>query len=71
MTVAPVVVRAGLAIVAVALAGAFVFGVWHVVVGGLVNGNARAGVFGLALASVTGAILAALTVLIRRPDRHG
>jgi hypothetical protein len=53
-------------IVIVALAGATAFGLWHVVVGGLVNGNPRAGGFGLVLALVSGALLAGSIVLVRR-----
>jgi hypothetical protein len=42
---------------AAALLGAFVFGLWHVVVGGFVKGNWNAGGFGIALASVAGVLL--------------
>lgn len=41
------------------LAGAFLFGVWHVIVGGAIRGNWRAGGFGVVLAAVTGALLVA------------
>jgi hypothetical protein len=44
---------------ATALLGATLFGVWHVVVGGLIGGNARAGLFGLGLALVAGVTLSA------------
>ena len=59
------VVAAGIALAAVLL-GAFLFGVWHVLVGGVVRGNWRAGGFGIALALVTGALLALGTGLARR-----
>lgn len=59
------VVAAGIALAAVLL-GAFLFGVWHVLVGGVVRGNWRAGGFGIALALVTGALLAIGTGLARR-----
>lgn len=42
----------------VVLASATAFGLWHLVVGGLVNGNPRAGAFGLLLAGVAGSLLA-------------
>ena len=44
-------------VVAAGLLGAFLFGLWHVVVGGLVRGNWNAAGFGFALASVTGVLL--------------
>jgi hypothetical protein len=44
-------------VVAVGLLGAFVFGLWHVVVGGVLKGNWNAGGFGIALASVAGILL--------------
>ena len=44
----------------VVLAGAMAFGLWHLVVGGLVNGNPRAGAFGAALATVAGGLLIAV-----------
>jgi len=45
------------AAIAAALLGAFLFGLWHVVVGGFVNGNWNAAGFGFALAGVTGVLL--------------
>ncbi len=48
------------------LAGATAFGLWHVVVGGLVNGNPRAAGFGVVLARVAGGLLVGLVVLLRR-----
>lgn len=44
-------------VVGVALLGGFLFGMWHVLVGGLVKGNWQAGGFGLALASACGVLL--------------
>jgi hypothetical protein len=51
---------------AVALAGAFLFGAWHVLFGGLVKGNWRAGGFGVALAATSVALLAGEAALARR-----
>ena len=51
---------------AAALAGAFLFGVWHVLFGGLVKGNWRAGGFGVALAAISVALLAGEAALVRR-----
>jgi hypothetical protein len=48
------------------LAGATAFGLWHVVVGGLINGNPRAAAFGTALALAAGTLLAGSIALIRR-----
>lgn len=57
----------GLAIVVAAgLLGAFLFGLWHVVVGGFVNGNWNAAGFGFALASVAGALLWMEAAIVRR-----
>ncbi len=53
------ITRVLLAIIALGLLGATAFGLWHVVVGGLVNGNARAAAFGAVLALVAGVTLAA------------
>jgi membrane protein YdbS with pleckstrin-like domain len=55
-----------LVVVAVALAGAFLFGVWHVFFGGLVKGNWRAGGFGVVLAIVSGGLLWIESVVVRR-----
>lgn len=55
-----IVVRVALAIggvIAGVLIGAFLFGLWHVLVGGLARGNAEAAGFGFALASIAGAML--------------
>jgi hypothetical protein len=61
--------RLGLALgclLVAALAGAFLFGAWHVVVGGLVKGNPRAAAFGIALSTVSAVGLAVLLALVRR-----
>jgi hypothetical protein len=52
--------------VGLAFAGAVAFGLWHLVVGGLINGNARAGTFGFLLAGVAGALLVGLVAGLRR-----
>jgi hypothetical protein len=56
---------------AAALLGAFLFGLWHVVVGGFLRGNWNAAGFGFALAGVTGVLLWIEAAIIRRllPDR--
>lgn len=53
-------------VVGLALAGATAFGLWHLVVGGLINGNPRAAMFGLVLALTAGLLLAGWTWLLRR-----
>lgn len=63
--------RTGLALalaglLAAALLGAFLFGVWHVVFGGIVKGNWRAGGFGLALAAIAGGLLVIELAIARR-----
>ena len=58
--------RLGLAIVIVVLTGATAFGLWHLVVGGLLNGNPRAAGFGVVLAGVAGTLLAAALLGLRR-----
>jgi hypothetical protein len=57
------------AVAGAALLGAFLFGAWHVLFGGFVRGNWRAGGFGLALAAVTGLLLVLETALVRRRRR--
>jgi hypothetical protein len=47
-------------IVGCVLAAATAFGLWHLVVGGLANGNLRAAAFGIVLATGSGALLAGL-----------
>jgi hypothetical protein len=51
------------------LAGATAFGLWHVVVGGLLNGNPRAAGFGVVLATVAGGLLAGAVSVFRRLPR--
>ena len=58
--------RVLLTIVAVGLLGATAFGLWHLVVGGLINGNAKAGIFGVALALAAGLPLLAVVWFGRR-----
>ncbi len=58
--------RVLLAIAALVLAGATAFGLWHLVVGGLINGNPRAGAFGLVLALTAGLILVVGAWVVRR-----
>ena len=53
-------------VVAAALVGATLFGLWHVVVGGLIHRNAAAGGFGAALSLVAGGLLAVSVVGLRR-----
>ena len=62
-------VRLVLAIAAVVFAGATAFGLWHVVVGGLLNGNPRAAGFGVVLAAVAGTLLAGALFALRRGAR--
>jgi hypothetical protein len=59
-------VRIGSVAAAAVLIGAAAFGLWHVVVGGLVNGNPRAGAFGVGLAGGSLVLLAVLAVARRR-----
>ncbi len=61
--------RSGLvagAVAAVLLTGAFVFGAWHVGFGWIVKGNPRAGLFGLVLATASGATFAIGAAVARR-----
>jgi hypothetical protein len=59
---------------AAALLGAFLFGLWHVVVGGFLKGNWQAGGFGIALASAAGVLLwieaAVARRLLPRPEER-
>lgn len=50
---------------AAALVGAFLFGAWHVLVGGFVKGNWRAGAFGIALAAVASVLLVVEAAIAR------
>jgi hypothetical protein len=54
------------AVVLALLAGAALFGLWHVVVGGLVNGNPRAAAFGVGLAGVAASSLIGSVLVIGR-----
>ena len=63
-------VRLVLVLAGIALAGATAFGLWHVVVGGLANGNPRAAAFGVALALAAGLPLLAGSLVIRRRRRR-
>jgi hypothetical protein len=56
-------------VVGIALAGAAAFGLWHLVVGGLIGGNPRAGTFGLVLAAAAGLLLVAWAWLLRHRRR--
>ncbi len=53
-------------VVAAALLGAFLFGLWHVLFGGVVRGNWGAGRFGIALAAISGALLVLEVAVGRR-----
>jgi hypothetical protein len=53
-------------LLAVGLLGAFLFGLWHVVVGGFLKGNWNAAGFGIALASVAGVLLWIEAAVARR-----
>jgi membrane protease YdiL (CAAX protease family) len=48
-----------------ALLGAFLFGSWHVLFGGLVKGNWRAGGFGVALAGGTAVAMVLEVAIVR------
>lgn len=63
--------RLVVAIVALALAGAAAFGLWHLVVGGLINGNPRAGTFGLILSLAAGIPLAVAGLVMRHRRARG
>jgi hypothetical protein len=53
----------------VVLVAATAFGLWHLLVGGLINGNPRAAAFGAVLALVAGALLAGVIAGRRRLHR--
>ena len=53
-------------IAAAGLAGAFLFGAWHVLFGGFVKGNWRAGGFGVVLAAVSSILLWIEAAVVRR-----
>ena len=58
-----------IAIAVVVLACAMAFGLWHVVAGGMVNGNARAAGFGIVLASAAGGLLVGAVAAFHRVSR--
>ena len=58
--------RLVIALAAIALTGATAFGLWHVVVGGLINGNPRAATFGIVLALAAGVPLVTIAWALRR-----
>ncbi len=58
-----------LAVAIVVLAGPTAFGLWHVVVGGLLHGNGGAASFGMGLAAAGGGLLAGGVVASRRLAR--
>jgi hypothetical protein len=60
------VARFALGVAIIALAGATAFGLWHVVVGGMLNGNPRAAGFGAVLAIGAGSMLAFVVAVVRR-----
>lgn len=66
MTLRGDVARFALGVAIVALAGATVFGLWHVLVGGMLNGNPRAAGFGAVLATGAGSLLAIAVAVLRR-----
>ncbi len=66
MTPSGPVRRAAILTILVVCAGALAFGLWHVIVGGVINGNPRAASFGITLAAVSGGFLLGLTAAFRR-----
>lgn len=58
--------RTLLLIVGLAFLGATAFGLWHLVVGGLINGNPRAATFGFFLALAAGVPLLVGAWVVRR-----
>jgi hypothetical protein len=56
---------------AAVLLAAFLFGAWHVIFGGFVKGNWRAGAFGIALAAVSGIALGIEAAVLRMRERQG
>jgi hypothetical protein len=63
-------VDAAIVVAGVVLAGATAFGLWHLVVGAIINGNPRAGAFGVALALAAGIPLVVVVVVVRRRRAH-
>jgi hypothetical protein len=66
MTLSAPVRRAAILATTVVCVGALAFGLWHVIVGGVINGNPRAASFGITLAAVAGGFLLGLTAAFRR-----
>ena len=66
MTSVASVRRAAILAITVVSAGALAFGLWHVIVGGVINGNPAAASFGITLAAVSGGFLLGLTAAFRR-----
>ena len=64
------VLIAGGLVVGAFLTGAFLFGVWHVLFGGFIKWNWRAGLFGFVLAAVSGALLALEATFWRKLARR-
>ncbi len=62
-------IDAAIGLAGLVLLGATAFGLWHVVVGGLINGNPRAGAFGLVLALAAGIPLVVGVVLVLAAPR--
>jgi hypothetical protein len=60
------VARFALGVAILALAGVSAFGLWHVIVGGMLNGNPRAAGFGAVLATGAGSLLAVVVGVVRR-----
>ena len=66
MTIGEPVRRAAILAITIVCAGALAFGLWHLIVGGVINGNPRAASFGITLAAVAGGFLLGLTAAFRR-----
>ena len=66
MTVSAPVRRAAILAITIVCVGALAFGLWHVIVGGVINGNPRAASFGITLAAVAGGFLLGLTAAFLR-----
>ena len=66
MTTGEPVRRAAILAITIICAGALAFGLWHLIVGGLINGNPRAASFGITLAAVAGGFLLGLSAAFRR-----
>ena len=60
------VIRALVVGIAIVATGALLFGLWHVVVGGVVHGNGRAAAFGITLAAAAAVVLLLTAAGVRR-----